>query len=71
MAKALIHNSYINEKICGSQEKTRKRKISHILETAPTHATDYDKKRLSPIFLDTSNTFSVGQNVKKKNVLLV
>ena len=35
MAKALINNSYINEKTCGIPSKTREKKISHILETAP------------------------------------
>ena len=48
LAKALIRNSYMNEKTCGSPAKTRKRKISHILETALVHATDYDGgKRVS------------------------
>ena len=44
MANALINNSYMNEKACGSPEKTITRKISHILETMPTFATNYDKK---------------------------
>ena len=42
MAKALINKSYMNDKTCGSPENIRKRKISHILETAPTHATEYN-----------------------------
>ena len=33
----------MNEKTCGSPSKTRKRQISHILDTAPTHATEYKK----------------------------
>ena len=41
IAKALIHNSYIYDESCTSPAKTRKRNISHILETAPTHATEY------------------------------
>ena len=45
MAKALINNSYTNEKTCGSPENTRNRKISHILETTPTHATEYNLKK--------------------------
>ena len=44
LAKSLIKNSYMNEKICGSPENTIKRKISHILETAPTYGTEYKKK---------------------------
>ena len=44
MAKEFIHNSYIDGKTCGSLENIIKRKILHILETSPTHATDYDKK---------------------------
>ena len=43
-AKVLINNSYMNEKTCESTSKTRNRQISHILETAPTHATEYNKK---------------------------
>ena len=42
MAKALINNSYTNEKACVSPSNYRKRKLSHILETAPTHATEYN-----------------------------
>ena len=45
MAKVLVNNSHINENTCGSLSNTIKRKISHILETAPTHATKYNKKR--------------------------
>ena len=43
---AFIDNPSFNEKTCGIPENTPKRKISHILETSPTHATDYDKKRV-------------------------
>ena len=52
--------------MCISPGKTRKSKISHILEAAPTHATEYDGGGgFVPQNLDTSNTSSVGQNVKK------
>ena len=40
MSKVSINNPYIYEKTCGSPSKTRKGKISHILETSPTHATE-------------------------------
>ena len=36
-AKALINNSYMNNNTYGSPENSRKRKISHILETDPLH----------------------------------
>ena len=66
MAKALVDNSYINGKTYGSPENTIKINISHILETTPTHATDYDgKKGFAVQNSDTSNTSTVGQNVKK------
>ena len=42
-----------------------KRKMSHILVTAPTYATDYDKKRFSLKNLDTNKTSDIGQNLKK------
>ena len=41
LAESLIDNSYTNKKTCGSPSNTRKRQISHILETATTHATYY------------------------------
>ena len=44
LAKVLIHNSYINDESCTSTEKKIKKIISHILVTAPNHATDYDRK---------------------------
>ena len=34
----------MNEKTCGSPSNTRKKERSHILDTAPTHATDYNLK---------------------------
>ena len=40
MAMGLINNSYTNEKACGSPSNVRKRQLSHILETAHTHATE-------------------------------
>ena len=43
LAKSLFQNLYINDDSCTSPEKIRKIKISHILETAPAHATEYDK----------------------------
>ena len=45
LANGLIDNSYTNEKACGSPEDVRKRQLSHILETAPTHATEYNEKK--------------------------
>ena len=44
--KALVKNSYTNNKTCISTENTRKRKISLILDTETTHATDSDEKSL-------------------------
>ena len=38
--KAFIKKSYMNDKTCGGPENTRKRQISHILETSTTHATE-------------------------------
>ena len=47
-------------------EKFRKRKISHILDTAPTHANNYDDQNgFAPQNLDRRNTSVVGQNVYK------
>ena len=45
MSKALIDNSYINEKTCAITENNTERKTSHILETAHTHDTEYNKKK--------------------------
>ena len=45
LAKELFDNSYINDKLCTSPKTILKRKISHILETAPTCATIYDGGR--------------------------
>ena len=42
--KVLINSSYINYNTYGIPSKFRKRKISHISETAPTHGSDYDEK---------------------------
>ena len=44
LAKALINNSYTNEKTYVCPEKTRKIKTSHIFVTAPTYATEYYEK---------------------------
>ena len=59
----LINNSYINQNICGSPSKTRKRQISHILETAPTHVTEY-KKGFSQQNINNNNPSVIGQIVK-------
>ena len=57
----LINKSYINEKTCVSPSKTRKRQISHILETAPTHATEYNLKRgFVQKNISTNNTYVFG-----------
>ena len=45
MAKVLTNNSYMNDKTCGGPSKNRKRQISHILDTSPTHATEYHFKK--------------------------
>ena len=44
MAKALIKNSYINEHLCTSPKNRRNMNISQILETSPTHVTEYGGK---------------------------
>ena len=65
LAKALINNSYMNEKTCGSTENTRKRQISHILETEPTYATEYNnKKGFAHQNININNTSAVGHIVK-------
>ena len=73
MAKALIKKSYTNGKTCGSTENVIKRKLSHILKTAPCHATEYNEKNVfSQKNINTNNTSAVGQNLKTHtNVLLV
>ena len=72
LAEALIHSSYINDETCGIPSKTIKIKISHILETEPTHATEYDEiNGFVPKFSDTNNKSSVGQNVKNEHVACV
>ena len=63
MDNVLIHNSYIIEKTCASPENTRKIDISYILDTEPTHATDYDEKMIAPQKLDTRNTYAIDQNI--------
>ena len=45
LANVLINNLYIHFKTCESPSTTSKTQISHILETEPTHATEYNKKR--------------------------
>ena len=44
LTKALSNNSYTNDKTCGSPENVIQRQWSHILETAPTHDTEYNGK---------------------------
>ena len=46
-AKVSINNSYINDNTCGIPSNNRKRQISHILDTLPTHTTEYNKKKFS------------------------
>ena len=62
----MINNSYINEKTCGSPENARNRQLSQILETAPTHDTDYNKKGFAQKNINTNNTSDVGQILKKE-----
>ena len=65
MAKVFINNSYMNKKTCGSPSNTRKKQISHILETVPTHVTEYHlKKGFAQKNINTNNTSAVGQIVK-------
>ena len=45
LAKGFNNNSYKNDKACGSPENIRKIQLSHILESAPTHATKYNAKK--------------------------
>ena len=63
----------MNEKTCGSPSNTRKGIISHILETAPTHATEYNFfKGFAQKNINTNNTSVIGKIVKTHmNVLLV
>ena len=44
LAKRLINNSYTNDKACVSPGYFRKRQLSNILDTEPTHATEYNEK---------------------------
>ena len=63
----MINNSYKNEKACGSPENVRKRQLSHVLETAPTHATEYKLKRgFAQQSINTNNASAVGQILKKR-----
>ena len=65
LGKRLINNSYTNEKACGSPANSRKRQLSHILETAPTHATKYNlTKGFAQKNININNTSAVGQMVK-------
>ena len=42
-----------------------KRQVSYILEISTTHATEYNKKGFEKQNINTNNTSSVGQIVKK------
>ena len=64
LAKVLIKNTYTNEKICGSPENVRNIKWSHTLDTAPTHATEYNKKWFPQKNIDIKSTSSVVKIVK-------
>ena len=46
LAKGLIYNSYINEELSKITKNRRNSTGSHILDTDPTHATEYDFKRV-------------------------
>ena len=54
----------MNEKTCGIPSNTRKRQISHILETATTHATEHQKKGFAQQNINTNNTSVIVQNIK-------
>ena len=59
LAKALIENSYMNDKTYVDPENTRKRQISHILENTPNHSTKY-KKGFIQKNINTNNKSVVG-----------
>ena len=68
----LVNNSYTNKKAHGSLSKTRKRQISHILETSPTHASEYNEKWVFTENINTNNTFYVRKKFKTDtNIFLV
>ena len=65
LAKTLIKTSYTNEKTCGSPENSRKRQLSHILETAPIHDTECNGKTgFAQGNIDSNNTSAFFQIVK-------
>ena len=52
--------------------KYKKEKISYILDTAPTHATEYNKKGFAQKNINANNTSIIAQVLKiHTNVLLV
>ena len=58
-------NSYTNGKTCGSPENVIKRQLSHILKTAPSHATEYNEKNVfSQKNINTNNTSVVVWMIK-------
>ena len=65
MADGLINNSYKNDKACGSPENFRKWQLSHILDTAPTHFTEYNgQKGFAQKNINTNNISANDQTVK-------
>ena len=42
MAELFINSSFMNDEKCGSTENNRNWQVSIILETTPTHATEYN-----------------------------
>ena len=64
MTKVLINNSYMNEKTWVSPSTTRKRQISHILETGPTRDTENPKKGFAQKNISTTNTSIINKTVK-------
>ena len=73
LAKEFINNPYMNNKTCGIPENTIKRQTSHILDTAHTHATEYNKKNRFELKNINTNNKSVIRKIGKMdtNVLLM
>ena len=65
MANVLIHNTYINEKICGSKYHTYWRlRLPMLLNMMENHGFAMQNS-------DTKNTSIVCQNLKNAKVLLI
>ena len=45
LAKLWINKSYMTDKTRGSPSNTIKRQIPHILDTEPTHTTEYNNEK--------------------------